>query len=51
MGVTSIASVTPELVAGIRPEWYLLVYPQEDDGMLEISLCAVEIIPSLNKVC
>lgn len=37
-GVTSIASVTPVLVAGSRPEWYLLACPQEDDRVLKIIL-------------
>lgn len=49
MGVTSIASVL--LVTGGRPKWYLLACPQEDDRMLKISPCPVEIIPSVNKVC
>lgn len=30
MGVTSIASVTPVLAAGSRPEWYLLACPREE---------------------
>lgn len=51
MGVASIASVTSVLVTGSRPEWYLLACPQEDDRMLKISPCPVEIISSLNKVC
>lgn len=38
MGVTSIASVTPVLVTGSRPEWYLLACPQEDDRVLKIIL-------------
>lgn len=37
-GVASIASVTPVLVAGSRPEWYLLACPQEDDRVLKIIL-------------
>lgn len=37
-GVSSIASVAPVLVAGSRPEWYLLACPQEDDRVLKIIL-------------
>lgn len=38
MRVASIASVTPVLVTGSRPEWYLLACPQEDDRVLKIIL-------------
>lgn len=46
MRVTSIASVTPVL-AGSRPEWYLLTCPWEGDRV--ISLCPIEIISSLKN--
>lgn len=38
MGVTNIASVTPVLVTGSRPELYLLACPWEDDRLLKIIL-------------
>lgn len=38
MGVTSIASVTPVLAAGSRPEWHPVACPREGDRVLQIIL-------------